>query len=215
MWWESRAKLVFNGCVVTHMRNHCAGLTICHIFRVTDVLPLLGFFASVRKHTEATFAEKHPEPLLVYIPRAGSSGPDSHFVTTQVAAVAEMRRTKGTEAGKKGMEQQVSLIRKSARNPFAQQIYIGRAPNNDVVIDDPSVSKSHAFLDQEGARWRITDMGSANGTWLNGVKVGDNTPRDLIDGVKLTLGTLEMQFFTPQNFYRYVAALLQASEVTP
>lgn len=192
------------------MRNRCAWVITCHTWSVTDVLPLLGFFASVRKHTEATFAEKHPEPVLVYAPRAGSVGPDSRFVTTQVAAVAEMRRTKGTEAGKKGMEQQVSLIRKSTRNPFAQQIYIGRAPNNDVVIDDPSVSKSHAFMDRDGTQWRITDMGSANGTWISGVKVIDNTPRDLIDGVKLTLGTLEMQFFTPQNFYRYVSAILTA-----
>jgi hypothetical protein len=48
---------------------------------------------------------------------------------------------------------------------------VGRLPDNDLVIDDPSVSKRHAQLSWDGSqqRCRVEDLGSLNGTSLNGV----------------------------------------------
>src|SRR5262245_32167782 len=47
-------------------------------------------------------------------------------------------------------------------------IRIGRAPDNDVVLDYPSVSTNHARIVQDGAgRLVIEDLGSTNGTSLN------------------------------------------------
>jgi pSer/pThr/pTyr-binding forkhead associated (FHA) protein len=47
---------------------------------------------------------------------------------------------------------------------------IGRAATCDIVIDDPSVSSSHAQIINEGARWKLIDLMSANGTYVNGEK---------------------------------------------
>lgn len=173
-----------------------------------DVVPLLDFFASVRKQSAEAFKKRHPEPVFVFTPVAQMSGPDKHFITTQVTSIAEMRRTQGTEAGKKGMEQRVALVKKTNRNPFTAQIYVGRASNNDVVIEDPNVSKSHAFLEQNSGHWFVTDMGSVNGTWLDAAKIETATPRELRDGGRLRLGTLELQFFLPETFHRYIAEML-------
>ena len=47
-------------------------------------------------------------------------------------------------------------------------VTIGRAPGNDVVLDDPLVSGTHAALERVGHAWSIRDLGSRNGTWVNG-----------------------------------------------
>jgi ABC transport system ATP-binding/permease protein len=58
----------------------------------------------------------------------------------------------------------------SAPSP-ARVLRIGRDPDNDVVIDAPMVSRRHARLVVDGDGARIEDLGSSNGTYVNGVRV--------------------------------------------
>src|SRR5207248_6489631 len=46
------------------------------------------------------------------------------------------------------------------------RVRIGRAPDNDIVIDDPTVSGAHAELRDEAGHWVVTDLGSTNGTYV-------------------------------------------------
>ena len=48
---------------------------------------------------------------------------------------------------------------------------IGRAPDNDIVISDLSVSRNHAELRRSGVTYQIVDLGSHNGTYVNGQRV--------------------------------------------
>ncbi|MFT4036572.1 MAG: DUF3662 and FHA domain-containing protein [Thermomicrobiales bacterium] len=50
-------------------------------------------------------------------------------------------------------------------------IRVGRAAGNDVVIDAAEVSREHAELRRHGGTWKVHDLGSRNGTWVNGRKV--------------------------------------------
>ncbi|MEY4423621.1 MAG: hypothetical protein RLZZ258_724 [Actinomycetota bacterium] len=52
-------------------------------------------------------------------------------------------------------------------------VKIGRTPNNDVVVDDKLVSRSHAVVDfdENTKNWSITDTNSANGLFINGVRI--------------------------------------------
>jgi cell division protein FtsW (lipid II flippase) len=45
---------------------------------------------------------------------------------------------------------------------------IGRSRYNDILINFPTVSRSHAALIRDGARWKLTDLGSKGGTSVNG-----------------------------------------------
>ncbi len=49
---------------------------------------------------------------------------------------------------------------------------IGTEAERDIVIPDDGVSGFHAMLRNEGARWKITDQMSANGTFVDGAKIG-------------------------------------------
>ncbi len=50
-------------------------------------------------------------------------------------------------------------------------IVIGRDEEADIFIDNPSVSRRHAQIRQEGTGWVVEDLGSANGTFLGGDKI--------------------------------------------
>ena len=52
-----------------------------------------------------------------------------------------------------------------------QMVFIGRASDAEVVINNPSVSRKHASLELSGGFYFLTDWHSTNGTWVNGVKI--------------------------------------------
>lgn len=53
----------------------------------------------------------------------------------------------------------------------SETLTVGRLPDCDVVVDDPSVSKHHARLSWNSKTWAVEDLGSSNGTRLNGQPV--------------------------------------------
>jgi pSer/pThr/pTyr-binding forkhead associated (FHA) protein len=75
---------------------------------------------------------------------------------------------------------------------------IGRKEGNDLVIDNPAISGSHARLVQEDETFFIEDLGSLNGTFLNGQKV---TKHVLKDKDVVLIGNHTVEFFSekPQD----------------
>lgn len=66
---------------------------------------------------------------------------------------------------------------------------IGRRQGaNDIVIPDPYCSGRHADLSVEDGKFTLTDVGSTNGTQVNGVKLEANTPRAVVPGDEITFG---------------------------
>ncbi|MFN7973993.1 MAG: FHA domain-containing protein [Acidobacteriota bacterium] len=59
---------------------------------------------------------------------------------------------------------------------------VGRR-NADVVVNDPDVSRQHAVIERYGNRYLIRDLGSTNGTFVNGRKIEAEMlqPRDIIE----------------------------------
>ena len=69
---------------------------------------------------------------------------------------------------------------------------IGKGPRNDIVIADPAVSSSHALIRAEESGYTITDLGSRNGTFVNGERIIE--PRQLNHGDIVGIGLSKITF---------------------
>lgn len=67
---------------------------------------------------------------------------------------------------------------------------IGRAPSNDLVLDVGDVSRHHARLERSGGELRLVDLGSTNGTRVNGEPVRESPLRP---GDEVSFGTIRAQ----------------------
>jgi hypothetical protein len=69
---------------------------------------------------------------------------------------------------------------------------LGRSRKCDVVLADPNVSREHAELRPRGGSWVLTDLGSTNGSSVNGRQI--DAPTVVKPGDELELGTCSMTF---------------------
>lgn len=53
-----------------------------------------------------------------------------------------------------------------------KEIRIGRAPNNEFVIEDDYASSQHARLQRNDEGWLLQDLNSTNGTYVDGARIG-------------------------------------------
>ncbi len=77
---------------------------------------------------------------------------------------------------------------------------IGRGTENDVVVDDPAVSRLHARVEKEAGHYRIVDLGSTNGTAVDGVDLRAWQPQPLTHGSTILLaGAAELRFLLSEK----------------
>lgn len=70
-------------------------------------------------------------------------------------------------------------------------VTIGRNPDCTIVLADPNVSRTHAEIRPQGTGFVVVDLGSTNGSKVNGSKIDQ---RELVDGDELAFGNTKMRF---------------------
>jgi len=101
----------------------------------------------------------------------------------------------------------------SPTSPKNAPIKLGRSTASDVVVNDYTVSKDHAwfaaqYFPDRAPRYILMDRGSTNGTFVRGVRVPSNS-RVLVDsGDKVVLGRMAFVFLSIGDFYEYLRGVL-------
>ena len=67
-------------------------------------------------------------------------------------------------------------------------IYLGRSPHNDICLKDPYLSHRHLKISKRGEKYFIQDLGSKNGTFMNGVIISPEVEVEITEGIAVTLG---------------------------
>ncbi len=76
-------------------------------------------------------------------------------------------------------------------------LVIGRMEDNDIAINDTRVSRRHAHIRRDDFRYYVEDLGSTNGTWLNGARLA--APTQLRDGDQIQIADVILVFHDPNT----------------
>jgi Protein of unknown function (DUF3662)/Inner membrane component of T3SS, cytoplasmic domain len=117
---------------------------------------------------------------------------DEDLKKGDLACVASL--VEGEDAGGAGERASVVIREDGGERtvPLASDtVTIGRLADCDVVLKDKGASRKHAQLKLRDGTWAITDLGSTNGTRLNGHTIQS---RELADGDRITIGTTVIEF---------------------
>jgi adenylate cyclase len=76
--------------------------------------------------------------------------------------------------------------------PLGASNVLGRSTTATVRLADREVSRKHSQIDHDGSAWMLRDLGSSNGTFLNGKRI--YAPAKLKDGDEVMVGTSKMEF---------------------
>ena len=76
-----------------------------------------------------------------------------------------------------------------------ESVILGRSSSCERIFDDEGVSGRHALLRAGSDGWRLVDLASTNGTWLNGRRIA--RPTRVSDGDELRLGRLRLTIRLP------------------
>jgi len=99
------------------------------------------------------------------------------------------------EGKKKGEKRQGRLFIGNRSINFTKDIYIGRSEDNQIVLkEDSQISRRHAVIRILAGRAFIKDLGSTNGTYLNGdpIPSGKNVPLSL--GTVIQIGSTRIRY---------------------
>lgn len=136
------------------------------------------------------FLAKHQAPFLV-LDQLGED-PDAEAFATVGSGNKRLRAPTLWKGEPPLPRARAAVIKKrDGANDFANMITIGRAGNNDIMLEVSSVSKFHAYFtkDPREGRWYIHDAGSSNGTWIDGERLGEGHGKaPLHDGASVQLG---------------------------
>jgi pSer/pThr/pTyr-binding forkhead associated (FHA) protein len=166
------------------------------IFMISDLGSANGTFVNDKQLTDP-FPLAHGDVIRLYVPVLKFSA----VVTEEEHEQAKITGTLIVPAGAGGRP---TLHITSGPQEGAEiavvlpSLKIGRATRNatwDISLQDRAVSRPHAEIAvQPDDSWAITDLGSANGTLLNGVPIAPNEPQLLLDGYVIQMGETTILF---------------------
>ncbi len=91
-----------------------------------------------------------------------------------------------------------------------REVAIGKAAHNQIVLSDPTVSNTHAIVISREGGYSIADLGSRNGTFVNGDRLGSQA-RTLRHGDKIELGKTVLTFRNPGETATNITAVLSSA----
>jgi FHA domain/PilZ domain len=170
---------------------------------LADYLSILATVAGEQAPTRGAkgfFVEKTRQPLDAKV---------AFQLDTGVMSEKDLR-TQGQPAPTDILNLRVLEIKKRKLDTAVHTITIGRAPINDIVLYNSTVSKSHAHLHvhPSGQPCYVVDVGSTNGTSLNGRLLKPYEKYQLSDHDEISFGPqMRLVYFAPPAFMTFLKSL--------
>jgi hypothetical protein len=171
------------------------------------MVELLSVHMSLFQKDRSEFERALPPAVLVFTPSSAAALASS--LETMEGEVEERCFRTRTSVGVPMLgvgEPLVFSVLKHQENAFGRGITVGRTGNNDVVLDDGTVSRFHGWFQRDShGSYTLTDAGSKNGTFLGGARLVARRATPVTDGTRLRFGQVEVTFFLPAGFLKMLA----------
>lgn len=76
-----------------------------------------------------------------------------------------------------------------------ETITVGRSSTCDLCLSEPNISRAHAVFHYDNGSWYLKDLGSTNGTWINGNRLEPNKTVHLHEGARIDFGNAHQVVF--------------------
>jgi hypothetical protein len=160
---------------------------------LSDYLPLR------KSMTEKDFLKTYWSPVLLVA--VDLAAPIGGAITTQAMSLEAIKAA----VAKRAESIVVVPIAKRMKDAFQSRIWVGREARCDVSLPFEGVSKLQAqFMREADGKYQIVDVGSTNGTFVNGAKLERNKPVPITDNIRLQFGPLETRFRTAEGFWEEI-----------
>jgi pSer/pThr/pTyr-binding forkhead associated (FHA) protein len=158
----------------------------------------------LRQWGQEKFARQYPNPFLVLVfePPEEDDFDDDSTVQTKQTDLSQLQGQAAEPTGKR-----VIAIAQGRLPKEGERLVVGRQAGCEIIIDARKVSREHAAFIFRNGRWYVEDLGSANGTRINGSRLPPSSPHALKSGDMLAFWQYLFQFVEPPAFL----ALLQSS----
>jgi pSer/pThr/pTyr-binding forkhead associated (FHA) protein len=105
------------------------------------------------------------------------------------------------------LEARVIEIKEKKEDTTPSHVTIGRSAQNDIILYNKMVSKEHAYLNipETGGTCDLVDVGSKNGTLLNGNEIAPHQSYPLNDGDEISFGPeTKVVYFSSKAFHEFL-----------
>jgi hypothetical protein len=155
------------------------------------------WYAIAASTPRPSFAAKYAHPFLLVLQ-------DVHDDPSEFRTAGLSRESAETPPAADAPGSVYALV-KSQSNPYGAMIIVGRARNCDVVLRHTSISKVHADFRVIGpGEAELTDRGSRNGVWVNGVAVAASKSVTVRSGDRIAFGAVAAAFLGPDALHEAI-----------
>ena len=155
---------------------------------------LLSLLARQQALLGERFVARYPHPWLVRESSERNPATSSDATMRMPAPAAAVQEDAG-----------LAIALEPAR-AGAAQVTLGRGHGCDVDLTEGTLSQLHCAFHRSDAGWLIEDLGSTNGTWLDGVRLAPREPVPVADGQRIQTAQLHFTFHDSTGLWRRLEA---------
>lgn len=161
-----------------------------------------GYIDARKTMTQQAFEAAFRCPVLVGIGMVGDVGDGKAGGGTMAIAISDEAQVQASS-----LRGRVWQLKKD--RPGGLAVTVGRGRENDIVIQEFSISTAHAEFKSTSKGVELTDVGSSNGTMVGPKRLMKKRPELLPEVTELTLGRFRFNFFDGMAWVNHIGGLAE------
>ena len=164
----------------------------------------------LEKIGEKAFRQKYSHPFLVEVYR-----PQDDFEDDDDAQTGEVPVVDFSQEVSKWMIMKAIAVAKPNRDVSEFRVTVGRSKSNNIVLRGSKISKCHAAFYRDNEHWQLMDLGSVNGTAVNGNRLQNNQKARIKSKDVISFWRYTFEFHEASSFIKFLLMVVLRKGLRP